>query len=96
MVKIFLIAGMGADTRIFNNIELPENYDVVPVDWVSHHETDTLEIYAQKLIYHYDIRPNNIVIGNSLGGMLAIEIAKKIKLKKIILIFAYSTLVASV
>jgi pimeloyl-ACP methyl ester carboxylesterase len=91
MVKIFLIAGMGADTRIFNNIELPENYDIVPVDWIPQHETDTLETYAQNLIYHYDIGPNSIVIGNSLGGMLAIEIAKKINLKKTILISSIKT-----
>jgi len=92
MTKIFLIAGMGADTRIFNNIELPENYDVIPVDWIPHYETDTLEIYAQKLIYHYDIRPNNIIIGNSLGGMLAIEIGKRVSLKKTILISSIKTI----
>ncbi|HEY4197133.1 MAG TPA: alpha/beta hydrolase, partial [Mucilaginibacter sp.] len=82
MAKIFLIAGMGADTRIFNNIEIPEEYDVTPVDWIPHHKTDTLETYSQKLICQYNITPNSIIIGNSLGGMLAIEIAKKVKLKK--------------
>lgn len=92
MPKIFLLAGMGADTRIYNNIELPENYDIVPVDWIPQHETDTLETYAQKLIYHYDIRPNDIVIGNSMGGMLAIEIAQKINLKKTILISSIKTI----
>jgi len=92
MSKIFLIAGMGADTRIYNNIELPAEYDVIPVDWLEPHQTDTLGIYAQKLIYQYDIRPNDIVIGNSLGGMLAIEIAKKINLKKTILISSIKTM----
>lgn len=92
MPKIFLLAGMGADTRIYNNIELPENYDIVPVDWIPQHETDTLETYAQKLIYHHDIRPNDIVIGNSMGGMLAIEIGKKISLKKTILISSIKTI----
>jgi hypothetical protein len=42
MSKIFLIAGMGADTRIYNNIELPAEYDVIPVDWLEPHQTDTL------------------------------------------------------
>jgi pimeloyl-ACP methyl ester carboxylesterase len=92
MSKIFLIAGMGADTRIYNNIELPPKYDIVPVDWLEPHETDTLITYAQKLIYQYDIKPNDIVIGNSLGGMLAMEIAKKISLKKAILISSIKTI----
>jgi pimeloyl-ACP methyl ester carboxylesterase len=92
MTKVFLIAGMGADTRIYNRIDIPEIYEVVPVDWIEPHETDTLATYAQKLIYQYDIRSGSIVIGNSLGGMLAIEIAKKIDLKKTILISSIKTI----
>jgi len=92
MVKVYLIAGMGADTRIFNRIDIPAEYEVIPVDWIEPHKTDTLTTYAQKLIYQYDIRPNSIVIGNSLGGMLAIEIAKKINLKKTILISSIKTI----
>jgi pimeloyl-ACP methyl ester carboxylesterase len=92
MTKVFLIAGMGADTRIYNRIDIPETYEVTPVDWIEPHDTDTLTTYAQKLIYQYDITPKSIVIGNSLGGMLAIEIAKKISLKKIILISSIKTI----
>ena len=92
MSSIFLIAGMGADTRIYNNIELPADNDIIPIDWIVPHKTDTLATYAQKLIYQYNITPNSIVIGNSLGGMLAIEIAKKINLKKTILISSIKTI----
>src|ERR1700761_3563755 len=92
MTKVFLIAGMGADTRIYNRIDIPEKYEAVPVDWIEPHETDTLSTYAQKLIHQYDIKQNSIVIGNSLGGMLAIEIAKKIELKKTILISSIKTI----
>lgn len=92
MTKVFLIAGMGADTRIYNRIDIPEIYEVVPIDWIEPHETDTLTTYAQKLIYQYNIVHNSVVIGNSLGGMLAIEIAKKIRLKKVILISSIKTI----
>lgn len=91
MTKVFLIAGMGADTRIYNRIDIPEKYEVVPVDWIESHKTDTLTTYAQKLIYQYNINPKSIVIGNSLGGMLAIEIAKKVDLQKTILISSIKT-----
>jgi pimeloyl-ACP methyl ester carboxylesterase len=92
MTKVFLIAGMGADTRIYNRIDIPDKYEVVPVDWIEPNESDTLSIYAQNLIYQYDIVPRSIVIGNSLGGMLAIEIAKKINLQKVILISSIKTI----
>ncbi|HZY40209.1 MAG TPA: alpha/beta hydrolase, partial [Mucilaginibacter sp.] len=55
------------------------------------HQTDNLTTYAKKLISHYHIQPNSIVIGNSLGGMLAIEIAKLISLQKVILISSMRT-----
>jgi len=86
MRKIYLIPGMGADTRIFNKIDLKETDEVICVDWIAPHPTDTLGTYAQKLIFQYHIEPNSIVIGNSLGGMLAIEIAKFMPIEKTILI----------
>jgi pimeloyl-ACP methyl ester carboxylesterase len=92
MSKIFLIAGLGADTRIFNNIELGDDHNITPVDWIEPNERDTLTTYAQKLIHQYFITDNSIVIGNSLGGMLAIEIAKQVRLNKVILISSIKTI----
>jgi len=85
MSRIFLIPGLGADCRIYKNIDL-EDYDVVNVSWIDPDDNDTLASYAQKLIEKYQIGGGSIVIGNSRGGMLAIEIAKKIALNKVILI----------
>lgn len=90
MSKIFLIAGLGADTRLYNNIDLGDN-DVIPIDWIEPNETDTLTTYAQKLIHQYFITNNSIVIGVSLGGMIAVEIAKQVKLSKVILISSIKT-----
>jgi len=69
MSKVFLIAGLGADSRIYNNLNLHE-YEVINVNWIEPNKTDTLKSYAQKLILQYNITPNLIVIGNSLGGMI--------------------------
>jgi hypothetical protein len=91
MSKIFLIAGLGADTRLYNNIDLGDS-EVIPVDWIEPHRTDTLNTYAQKLIHQYFITGNSIVIGTSLGGMLAIEIAKQVRPNKVILISSIKTI----
>ena len=81
MSKIYLIAGLGADTRVYNNINLHE-HDVT---------SDSLGTYAQKIIHQYNIINNSIIIGNSLGGMIAVEIAKLISVKKVILISSIKT-----
>lgn len=91
MSKIFLISGLGADTRLYNNIDISPAHDVIPVDWIEPNKTDTLSNFAQKLIYQYNITNNSIVIGTSLGGMIAIEIAKQISLKKTIIISSIKT-----
>lgn len=82
---------MGADTRIYNKIDLGDN-EVTPVDWIEPNDADTLATYAQKLIHHYHIEKNSIVIGNSLGGMIAVEMAKIIPLQKVILISSIKTI----
>jgi pimeloyl-ACP methyl ester carboxylesterase len=91
MSTVFLIAGLGADTRLYNNIDIPSGYEVIPVDWIDQDKTDTLKSYAQKLIYQYNITRGSIVIGTSLGGMLAMEISKLIPLNKTILISSIKT-----
>jgi pimeloyl-ACP methyl ester carboxylesterase len=90
MSKIFLIPGLGADARIFQYIDL-QGHEVVPISWIEPEKQDSLSTYAQKLIDHYQITPGSIVIGNSLGGMLTIEIAKRMELSKAILISSIKT-----
>lgn len=90
MSKIYLIPGLGADYRIYQHIYL-QGYDIVNISWIEPEKQDTLSTYAQKLIDYYSIIPKSIAIGNSLGGMLAIEIAKRIELNKAILISSIKT-----
>lgn len=91
MSKIFLIAGLGADTRIYKNIDL-DGHEVIRVDWIEPSKTDTLITYAQKIILQYNINNDSVIIGNSLGGMIAIEIAKLVPVKKAILISSIKTI----
>lgn len=90
MSKISLIPGLGADSRIYKHID-PRGHEAININWLDPDKNDSLSSYAQKLIDHYHIEPGSIVIGNSLGGMLAIEIAKKVVLDKIILISSIKT-----
>lgn len=85
MSTLFLVPGLGADCRIYKHIDL-SGHEVVNISWLEPEKHDTLSTYAQKLIDNYRITPQSIVIGNSLGGMLAIEIAKRVTLDKVILI----------
>jgi pimeloyl-ACP methyl ester carboxylesterase len=91
MIKVYLISGLGADSRLFKNVVLPAGYEVVLVDWLIPNSTDTLTTYSQNIIHEYSINENSIVIGVSLGGMISVEIAKQVKLDKVILISSIKT-----
>jgi len=86
MKKVFLISGLGADKRLFKNIKLPDGFKCMLVDWHIPDQEDTLATYAQAIVKQNDIKPGDIVLGVSLGGMLSVEIAKQVKLAKVILV----------
>jgi len=91
MRKVYLISGLGADRRLFKHIKLPANCEVILVDWHIPASDDTLTSYAQSIVKQYDIQNNSTVIGVSLGGMISVEIAKQVKLDKVILISSIKT-----
>jgi pimeloyl-ACP methyl ester carboxylesterase len=91
MRKVYLISGLGADSRLFKNVKLPADCNVVLIDWHIPKPTDTLTKYAQYIIKQYDIQNNSTIIGVSLGGMISVEIAKLVKLDKVILISSIKT-----
>jgi hypothetical protein len=66
MSKIFLIPGLGADNRIYKNLNF-DGQEVVYIEWLEPSKTDTLATYAQKIVNQYHITEKSIVVGNSLG-----------------------------
>jgi pimeloyl-ACP methyl ester carboxylesterase len=83
--KLFLLSGLGADGRLFNNLDLSGN-DVVAINWITPEKHDSLTTYATKLIAQFGIKAGDNVMGVSLGGMMTVEIAKQVKLNQAIII----------
>ena len=69
---IFFISGLGADHRAFDRIKL-DGYDQTHLPWIIPEWKDTMHSYARKLAEPILRVENPIVIGLSLGGMLATE-----------------------
>ncbi|TWR26107.1 alpha/beta hydrolase [Mucilaginibacter achroorhodeus] len=85
MPKVFLIAGLGADSRIFTHILLPNNYEKIGIQPLNPRRADTLNDVAQHIINQYNITVDDVVIGDSLGGIIAVEIGKLMPIRKLIL-----------
>ncbi|HEY4205945.1 MAG TPA: hypothetical protein VGM31_03990 [Puia sp.] len=75
-MNVYFISGMGADGRLFRHIRLPEGFQMHFVQWITPDEKDTIPSYASKLVQQIDVTQPFALAGVSLGGIMAVEIAK--------------------
>ncbi len=80
---------MGADERVFQRLDFAGR-PLVFIQWVRPHSTDTLATYAGRLREQI-LEPKPILVGLSLGGMLAVEVAKQMETERIILMASAKT-----
>lgn len=89
MIKIYTISGLGADSRMFDFLELKG--ECVHLDWIPPQNKESLPNYARRMAEKIDFNEDFILIGLSFGGMVATEIAKIHPPKKLILISSAAT-----
>jgi pimeloyl-ACP methyl ester carboxylesterase len=69
---------MGADHRAFSYITLPKGFHATHIPWIQPHKNEQLSTYALRLTTGIKTSEPFILVGLSMGGMMAVEIAKKI------------------
>jgi len=84
--NVYLIAGTGSDHRLFNKLEWPDNYVPKHIEYVMPDKGMNMSEYACKLAEQIDTNQPFILMGSSLGGMLATEMGDFLDPEKIILI----------
>ncbi len=90
-MKVYFISGLAADRRVFKHIKLPAGFETVHLDWISPVKGEPLEYYAERLAEKIETKEKFALVGLSMGGMIASEIAKKHKPAFTILISSVST-----
>lgn len=88
-MTIYLVPGLANDKRIFKNLsEYLSDYNLVYLEHLPTTDLDeTIEQYVNRLIMDYgDFDENSVIIGMSLGGIIATELSKKIKFRRVVLI----------
>ena len=87
----YFIPGLGADKRVFSKLKLPEQVDCVYLEWILNNPNETLQAYTQRIAERIDTTMPFQLVGLSFGGIVAIEIAKILKPKQVIIISSIST-----
>jgi pimeloyl-ACP methyl ester carboxylesterase len=75
-VKAYFISGIGADYRLFKNIQLPYGFEAEYLHWIAPMQGESIREYASRLAQNINRDEQHILIGLSLGGIMATEIAK--------------------
>lgn len=72
--KIYLIHGQGSDTRLFSKLSLNPAFDTICLNLPIPEKGENMQSFAHKLIPKIDTTGPFILIGVSLGGMIAVEL----------------------
>lgn len=83
--KIYCIPGLGLDDRLFQKLNIP-NAELHFLNWKKPLNDENIQAYAKRLARVLPDDENLCLLGVSLGGIVAIEIAQLRKIKKLFLI----------
>lgn len=82
---VYLISGMGLDERLFFRMNF-EARRIHHIEWIEPLPRESIEDYARRLMDQIHDRGNIILVGVSFGGMMAIELAKLLRVEQVIII----------
>jgi len=83
---IYLIPGQGSDYRVFKNLQIDTTFEIRHIIYTVPKENMSLPEFAKELSSQIDTAESFILIGVSLGGMIATEMSYFLNPDKIILI----------
>jgi len=89
-MNVYFISGLGADKRVFQNLDIDPKFNVINIEWIEPKRKETIEDYASRLISQIDTTKPFQIVGLSFGGMMATVISEQIGPEQIILISSNS------
>ncbi len=90
-MKVYFISGLAADCRVFKHIKLPTGYQQVYLDWIPPLHNESLESYSLRMARFINTEIPFALVGLSMGGMIATEIANNFSASACILLSSVPT-----
>src|ERR1700709_273529 len=86
IMKAYFMSGIAADGRLFRRIRLPAGFEAVYLNWIKPLHDESLKNYSVRLAEKINVDEPFVLVGTSLGGIIATEIALKYKPLAVIII----------
>ena len=90
-MTVYFISGLGADERAFQRINLPGDISIKHVKWIEPLRKEKFTHYVERLSGQIDQQQDFVLVGLSFGGLIAIEMAKFLSPKKVILLSSFTS-----
>ena len=84
--KWYLLPGMGANSSMYDLLRAELQFEIKFINWPKYNGKKTYTAMARRVIEENGIKDDDIVGGSSLGGMIALEIARQKRLAAVVLI----------
>lgn len=89
-MTVYFFSGLGADETVFQQLVLPGDRKIVYVKWLEVEGKETLKKYCARLSAQINWAGDFSFVGLSFGGIVAVELAKIVPPKHLILISSIS------
>jgi pimeloyl-ACP methyl ester carboxylesterase len=83
--KLYLLAGQDSDHRLFHKYNF-DQFDTTAIHYIKPERRENLNHYARRLLTQIDTTQPFYLMGSSIGGMIACEMAKMTHPQKILIL----------
>jgi hypothetical protein len=90
-LTVYFISGQAADEKLFENVTLPSQITIKHVHWIEPLKHETLIRYCKRLSTQIDTSGDFVLVGVSLGGIVAVELNKILYPKQTIIVSSIAT-----
>ncbi|HCA06979.1 MULTISPECIES: hypothetical protein [unclassified Chryseobacterium] len=84
-MKIYVVSGLGADFKVLERLEFPENCELIFIDWLIPEKNEPFHSYVERMAEKVDVSEPFSLLGYSFGGIMVQEINKLKPAQKVVI-----------
>lgn len=84
-MKIYIVSGLGADFKVLERLEFPENCELNFIDWLIPEKNEPFYSYVERMAEKIDDSEPFCLLGYSFGGIMVQEINKLKPAQKVVI-----------
>ncbi|MCT2406731.1 alpha/beta hydrolase [Chryseobacterium antibioticum] len=84
-MKIYVVSGLGADFKVLERLEFPENCELIFIDWLIPEKNEPFHSYVERMAEKIDVSEPFSLLGYSFGGIMVQEINKLKPAEKVVI-----------